>query len=107
MGFVPPGVAATRPRTVRSLLRSTVAAGLSAAGLVAAVLVAAAPAQAQPPATDLTISVTNKADAHPGQPITYEVVVRNNGPVAASRVQFDFTTTTPLTSVRYTIGNGL
>ncbi len=80
--------------------------GTLTAGLIgAALLVPAIPAYASTP-TDLSVKLTNAVDAVPGKRVSYLVVVHNNGPKTAQRVQVDFTTTTSMKSVEYKIKNG-
>jgi hypothetical protein len=86
-------------------------APLAAGAAAAVILLSAAPASAAPAASpgqtaDLYVSISNKSDAVAGQRVSYQVVVRNRGPLPAVRVQIDFTTTAPLSSIEYTIGNG-
>lgn len=57
-------------------------------------------------ATDLSVKLSNKADAVPGKRVNYQVLVHNGGPRAAAGVQIDFITTAPLASVTYSIRNG-
>src|SRR5690242_13529949 len=63
-------------------------------------------ASSAPPSTDLSVKLATKAAPVPGKRVTYQVVVTNKGSNPATRVQTDFTTSTPLSNVTYSIKNG-
>lgn len=86
---------------MRAVATRTLTAGLVSVAL----LVPALPAYASTP-TDLSVKLTNAVDAKPGKRVSYLVVVHNNGPRTARRVQIDFTTSTSMRSVEYRITDG-
>lgn len=79
---------------------------VTSAGAVAIAGTRTASLRAVSSSADLSVAISNKTDAKAGKRVSYKIVVTNHGPSAASRVQFDFTTSAALRSIRYAISSG-
>jgi hypothetical protein len=64
------------------------------------------PSAAAKPTTDLTVTVTNKADAVAGKRVTYTVLILNHGPARARGLKIDFSTSASLKKVKTHINYG-